>query len=680
MLVLDIIEKINKNGVKTLEQFNDKKYFYPLKMYYKTKRLSANIEYLTKKKDSSLYVIKYVERTLKILKAEKIKDKNIFDILETTLLWSDIAKAGTPAEIRSWKAKKYDLYVHNLGSAMIYSDYCIDEKNKEIITILIKTHGLIGQYIRGETKLKESAELTKLLSKTQLDYKVLYNIIYILNKCIIKAVNEELWNRLEDEIRDTISNILGDKIKELDFIERVKRLRGNKKENIEILNSDANKSIMSTILKDIDLWYVEAALSDFNINNFIKIFYLIYKKTDLHHFKNLSFEKFMYNIYYDRKDIKNINLYKKRIIEKYLNAVDVNDNIIPLNEHVEICVERIGTTLLLNFKFSEAASKLIEFCEVAEKTNSLLYEKSIIMLYDLFEFRKDDFDWFYNEKNYLKTMNQTITYKSIILDYIIGDYIIDVGPGGGALLNAIEERFDGKKIVGIDISKNVIEELEKYKRENNKKWDVMQVDILKVTKYINENAVDTIIFSSVIHELFSYIETEGKKFNLKTVIEVLKKAYHILKPGGRIIIRDGIMTEPNNKRIIEFKTKGGINFFNNYVKDFKGRVVECQYINNNRVILPVNDAMEFLYTYTWGIDSYPREIQEQFGYYTPTEFKKCINDNLKNSTIIEFRHFLQDGYEEHLLPKINIYDEQGQVVKLPDSTCFIVVEKGVNNS
>ncbi|MDI5788952.1 hypothetical protein PO124_12605 [Bacillus licheniformis] len=28
----------------------------------------------------------------------------------------------------------------------------------------------------------------------------------------------------------------------------------------------------------------------------------------------------------------------------------------------------------------------------------------------------------------------------------------------------------------------------------------------------------------------------------------------------------------------------------------------------------MNDAMEFLYTYTWGEEAYPHEVQEQFGY------------------------------------------------------------------
>ena len=89
----------------------------------------------------------------------------------------------------------------------------------------------------------------------------------------------------------------------------------------------------------------------------------------------------------------------------------------------------------------------------------------------------------------------------------------------------------------------------------------------------------------------------------------------------------------------------------------------------------VNDAMEFLYTYTWGENSYSLEVKEQFGYLTPTEYIKLIEDNLSGYKVIFSKAFLQDGYEENLLNKISIYDENMNVVKLPNSTFILVIEK-----
>ena len=91
--------------------------------------------------------------------------------------------------------------------------------------------------------------------------------------------------------------------------------------------------------------------------------------------------------------------------------------------------------------------------------------------------------------------------------------------------------------------------------------------------------------------------------------------------------------------------------------------------------MDVNDAMEFLYTYTWGENSYPLEVQEQFGYFTPKEYEQFVYDNLEGAKIIFSSHFLQEGYEEHLLPKISLYDENYNTVRLPDSTFILIIEK-----
>ena len=52
-----------------------------------------------------------------------------------------------------------------------------------------------------------------------------------------------------------------------------------------------------------------------------------------------------------------------------------------------------------------------------------------------------------------------------------------------------------------------------------------------------------------------------------------------------------------------------------------------------------------------------------------------IKNNLPGSRIIEAKAFLQDGYEKNLLNKISIFDIEGNVVPLPDSTSIIVIEK-----
>ena len=110
--------------------------------------------------------------------------------LEDVLIWSETAKAGSREQRRVWQKQGVNLFVHNVGSAQLYDLYAVAEhldndidKTKEtsiyqlgspsgalsnnadisehdalnthtprheIIRTLIATHGLIGQYIRGE--------------------------------------------------------------------------------------------------------------------------------------------------------------------------------------------------------------------------------------------------------------------------------------------------------------------------------------------------------------------------------------------------------------------------------------------------------------------------------------------------------------------------------------------------
>lgn len=233
------------------------------------------------------------------------------------------------------------------------------------------------------------------------------------------------------------------------------------------------------------------------------------------------------------------------------------------------------------------------------------------------------------------------------------------------------------KPLGLDISVNVIEALKRKKQLEGHRWDVIKGDALQLEEFIEPGSMDTVIFSSILHELYSYIERDGARFNLHTVEAALQSAYHVLAPGGRIIIRDGIMTEPaEQRRRIRFLEPDGMEWLLRYAEDFAGRHIEVERVSEHEAILPVNDAMEFLYTYTWGAEAYVHEVQEQFGYFTPSQYEECIRRTLGSQAIIrESRHYLQEGYAEALAGRIEFTDEQGQPVPLPDSTCLIVIEK-----
>lgn len=638
------------------------------------------------------YVFKYVAKTLILLSNLNLTDYHRYIVAET-LKWSEVAKSGLKHHRNQWIKKGYNLFAHNIGSAQIYNEQSteIDPEIKTIVFTLIMTHGLIGQYIRGEIPLTDNQPLYQLVANNKLSALDLKEILMALNFCIIAAVAEEIWGEIQPQVEMVIDLIVTGRFdSQYELKDRIRRLRQVSAKNgenfeteFERVLSDSGLTLrMARLLDKADLWYVEAALYDFTFEEFIKIFLIIEHEVDYEKIKHISFEKLMKSLYYQHNGRKRVNLYKKRIIEKYLREITIDailEGRFKENRHVahEISFhEVLEDTVFFDFKFSAAGARLIDFCIEAEQSD-VLYEQAIILLFDLFDLRKDQYDRFYEEESYLQTMNQSLDYKKVILDYITGTRILDIGPGGGALMDLITEKYPHKTVLGVDIAQNVLDNLRKRKQLENRSWDVLYGDALNLSQYIEKGSINTIIFCSILHELFSYIEYNGRKFNHETLAAALRSAFEILPSGGRIIIRDGIMTEPlEQKRIIRFLSEEGMEFLTRYANDFKGRTIEYTVIGQNEVLMPVNDAMEFLYTYTWGEKSYIHEVNEQFGYFTPSAFKEFIINVLGiEAKIVEFRHYLQDGYTIALSQKIEFFDENSNSIRLPDSTCLVVIEK-----
>ena len=641
------------------------------------------------------YTLGYVERTLRTLDTLELPDTQK-RILEETLKWAEVAKSGMAHQRRKWSGQGVNLFIHNIGSAQIYAAEVpgADSPRGQIIHTLIETHGLVGQFIRGEVKLSQSMPLHELTVRKLLSPGELSALLQALNFCVISAVSESLWQSIQEEVGAVINNIVQGRLdNELSLRHRIRALRSRSAAEGESFNDvyrlvEQNAYVRQSfevIFKHCDLWYVEAALYDFSFEEFCKIFCLLRRWMEGKHIEHISFEPLMRQLYYDHGGRKRVNIYKKRIIEKYLTSCPLGD--IPGGKAGEtdgngqiscriLCGGKSDDTAFFDFSFSPAGESLIAFCVEAENAG-VLYEKAVVLLFDLFDLRRDAYDRFYEEENYLATMNSTIDYKKVLLEYIIGRNILDIGPGGGALMDQICARFHDAHVTGIDISQNVVDALGRKKQKEGRSWDIMRGDALALVETIPENSVDTVIFCSILHELYSYIERDGKKFNPDTVAAALSSAFRILSPGGRILIRDGIMTEPEEqKRRIRFASEDGMKFLKRYAADFRGREIRYQVIGKNEVSMPVNDAMEFLYTYTWGEESYVHEINEQFGYFTPSRYRAFIEKTLGTSAkILELRHYLQDGYTVALSQKIAFFDENGNPSRLPDSTCLIVIEK-----
>lgn len=681
-VILKAMEELEKGDYRSFNQ-NDKMIKKPITWLYFAERDYVNLEHVgvvPEGNNRSAYF--YTKRTLMKLKSIMPISSDTQTILALTLLWSDVSKGGSAKQRKAWQSKNYALSIHNEASAFLFNDNCDHPFKKEIFT-LIYTHGLIGQAVRGECALSDSLILNTIKGPLK-DRAELKTLLLILNSCIISSVSESLWNSIQLSVIELIDRLF-DKTANINIQpdQRLRSLRLSAIQKGEDPNSYTNYPLcdLYEIIEQYNFWYAEAALSVFSFEEFFKIYVFVHRYIQSNTkqvIRHISFEKIMNQIFYNHKGRKACNIYKKRIIEYFLKMQTIDNlknMVVKKSEHIRFEIMLSGDVCSFSFKFSAAVERLISFCEEAEKTSSVLFEKSIILLYDLFGFRKDEFDWFHNESIYLETMNESIKCKEVLLDYVVGDTVVDVGPGGGALMDAIEARFPDKNVLGIDVSKNVIETLEKRKVKEGRSWSVKEMDILDF-KAGEKESFDSIIFCSILHELYSYVPYNGQKFNKQIIKDVLLSAFKMLSPGGRILIRDGIMSEKEDLVKIRFKESNGPEFFTHYVKDFKGREIHFTWIDDWTVILNNNDAMEFLYTYTWGKESYPREVQEQFGYFTLTEFTDCVKELFsEEACIIKCESYLQEGYEENLLNRIDYLNLSDDPISLPNSTCLVVIEK-----
>ena len=584
-------------------------------------------------------------------------------IISEVLKWSEVAKGGRRIQREEWIRKGYPLSIHNLASAAIFKDEI--KKEGSLTEVLIKTHGLIGQCIRGETPVYKNAELKEFVGKTDFD---LYECLVILNECIIRAVSDDIWKNVEEKTKTLIKRILSGDYSEFSAIYRLENLCPKE---LMIYKEDAD-FFEKDIFPKYELWYFTAALSDFEIQQIRIIMTEILKSINASgkNVEHINFKPLSDSLFYDYQGLKHINVYKKRIIEKHIKDASVQN--VRLNVKIE------NGTAFVDYEFSKVCEKLIDFCVEAERSGLLSFEKSIIVLYDMFGFRRDAFDRLNNEEKYLKTMNETAnSTKDGIIDYVEGNTVVDVGSGGGVLLDRLEKKYPAKTIIGTDISANVIEVLNQKKLKEGHNWKVL------VHNFVEggfPEKIDNVIFSSILHEIYSYNETEHGCFEIESVKNALRNAYDSLNENGRIIIRDGIKTEGHALRRIRFTDASGLEFFENYVRDFKGlkELTDAEKVasmdrDNSEVSGDINFIREFMYTYTWGIQSYPHEVKEQFGYFTLKEYVKFFEEI--GAEILLAKEFLEPGYPDHLGKQLTLMDESGAEVEFPASNCILVVKK-----
>ena len=257
-----------------------------------------------------------------------------------------------------------------------------------------------------------------------------------------------------------------------------------------------------------------------------------------------------------------------------------------------------------------------------------------------------------NYKMYMERMDTsyTKTTKGLIPMFAKGK-TLDVGCGSGVLLRQLK---DAK---GIDLNPKAVG----ICKEQNLNAECISLHDV-------EGTYDTIIFSSVLHEFSSY--DDHQRYTEWPILEALKDANRKLNEDGQIIIRDGI----KGKKLYATLTAKNAKV----VEDFKKYVIDAPMWDNDtfvvyddlKITAPIYLLKEFMFTYTWGPDSYPREVQEQYGILRPGKWLDLVSKAGFKVTCLKIK---EEEYADYLSEHFESDDTLEYIFK--DSTIFLVAKK-----
>ncbi|MDW7649953.1 MAG: methyltransferase domain-containing protein [Bacillota bacterium] len=200
-------------------------------------------------------------------------------------------------------------------------------------------------------------------------------------------------------------------------------------------------------------------------------------------------------------------------------------------------------------------------------------------------------------------------HKAMILQHIARDAakIVEVGCGNGVVLDLLSHNFPQSEIIGIDLDPVMCKAAKERKLSN---VEILLTDAAAIP--LQNETVDTVVYCSTIHEIFSH----GGPAD---VTESLREAIRVLKPGGCIIIRDTL--KPSADIVsVSFKKRWVEKRFHKFIGEYKQlkpqyyKQMQCGTVQINQDYL-----FEYLTKYFYEVGWY-KEMEEIYGYFTKEDF------------------------------------------------------------
>ncbi|MBC9927251.1 methyltransferase [Leucobacter sp. cx-169] len=237
------------------------------------------------------------------------------------------------------------------------------------------------------------------------------------------------------------------------------------------------------------------------------------------------------------------------------------------------------------------------------------------------------------EPRYFERMARSIGDKVRLLEWVLPGRVADIGAGGGDLSLALGGLDDVHTVFALDDSDDALELL----------TDVPGVTAVRgsfgeALEALPGGQVDTIVCSSVMHEVYSY----GGGW--AAIDLALESAWAALRPGGRLVIRDGVMPEAQGCPVRMWTPD------NDLAREYAALTPhpELQIIEDadGWWVGSAHAIAEALLTLTWGRGSLAREAQERYQLATESEYRLMVEPH--GFTQIHSESYTLPGYRDHL--------------------------------
>jgi SAM-dependent methyltransferase len=250
------------------------------------------------------------------------------------------------------------------------------------------------------------------------------------------------------------------------------------------------------------------------------------------------------------------------------------------------------------------------------------------------------------EDRYFTRMAAAVDEKSQILTHLAPGTVVDIGAGGGELATQIARHPAVSEVFAYDNSLDAIRRLHAISEITT---------VYGGTERLAElGHVDNIVFSSVLHEIYSYAPVRqsysAESCRRRALALSLQHAVDALAPGGRLIIRDFVLPDdPDAAAWLITPDDEADRLVYDYLE--RAPFSDLRVLNETDEHVfggtrrSVSDA---LLTLCWGEGSLPRESQERYGVATLDEFTHLVTNLSHDIELVEATAFVQAGYREHL--------------------------------